>query len=138
MLQVVAVKAAAGILAAGAIGGGVVVETSSGCPAGKEMTVFGCATVQNYPGETSSTGTNVRSSVTPSGGVDFRDKNGNRTGSGMSNQDQFVWLGSKKPGKNGDGMLIEVEQVTHGKGGWGPLYKGWIPVKFTQAPQMFG
>lgn len=136
MLEVIGVKVAAGVLAAGAVTGGAV-QIADGCPAGQDMTVFGCAKVQGYPDQSSSSGTNIRSSITPAGGVDFRDSRGNRTGSGISNEDQFEWLGGKKPGKNGDGTLIEVKQVTHGKGGWGPLYQGWIPVKFTQLPSMF-
>lgn len=81
-------------------------------------------------------GTSI-SSVTPGVGVDFRDDNGNRTSSGLSNQDQFEYLNAKKPGKNGDGTLIKVKQITKGKGGWGSMYIGWIPVKYTQIPSMF-
>lgn len=136
MLEIAAGKLVAGALLAGGVTVTGVAATSD-CPAGQEKTVFGCAEVQHYEGETVQRGTGKISAVTPSQGVTLRDKNGNRTGSGLSNQDQFEWLGGKKPGKNGDGVLIEVKQITQGKGGWGSDYIGWIPVKYTQAPQMF-
>ena len=85
----------------------------------------------------SADGIDTVSSVTPSVGVDFRDDHGNRTSSGLSNRDQFEYLNARRQGRSGDGMLIKVRQITHGKGGWGPLYTGWIPVKYTQLPSMF-
>lgn len=132
MIHAVAIKAAAGVLVAG--GAVVGVGTTGHCPSGETHTVFGCAKVTTAPDE--STGTGTISAVTVN--VSFRDEGGNKTGSGISTEDQFQWLGQKKPGKNGDGTLIKVKQITHGKGGWGPLYEGWIPVKFTQAPALFG
>jgi hypothetical protein len=80
---------------------------------------------------------NTTSAVTPAVGVDFRDDHGNRTTSGISNRDQFEYLGVQREGKNGDGTLIKVRQLTNGRGGWGKLYTGWIPVKYTQLPSMF-
>jgi hypothetical protein len=133
LFETAAAKVAAGALLAGGVTFGGV--AASDCPTGQEMTVMGCATVKNYDDETIRQGTGSTSFVTVD--VDFRDNDGNRTSSGMSNQDQFEWLGGKKPGKNGDGMLIEVKQISTGKGGWGSLYQGWIPVKFTSAPRMF-
>ena len=132
----VAKTVAGAVLAGGAtLGVGVAVKD---CPAGQEMSVMGCAKVTHHPSGRKGTGTHsaVDGRKAPSG-VDLRDGNGNRTTSGLGPDDQFEWLGGKKPGKNGDGTLIEVKQVTTGKGGWGPLYEGWIPVKFTQIPSMF-
>lgn len=105
------------------------------CPAGQEMTVFGCGKVTSHPDESIHQGTGSHSAVTVP--VDFRDESGNRTSSGMGTGDQFEWLGGRKPGKNGDGTLIEVKQTTTKMGGWGNLYTGWIPVKYTQIPSMF-
>ncbi len=82
--------------------------------------------------------TTVISSVTPAVGVDFRNDDGDRTASGLSSHDQFRFLHLTKEGKGGDGLLIKVRQTTQGKGGWGPLYEGWIPAKYTQIPSMFG
>jgi len=129
--------AAAKTVAAAVLAGGATLGVNAAvtdCPAGQEMTVVGCAEVTHHPDETKwGTGTNSATTVA----VDFRDQNGNRTNSGMGAEDQFEWLGGRKPGKNGDGMLIEVKQTTTGKGGWGSLYQGWIPVKYTQIPSMF-
>lgn len=77
------------------------------------------------------------SSVKPAVGVDFRDDEGNRTASGLSPRDEFQYMGMKREGKNGDGTLILVKQLTQGKGGWGPVYFAWIPVKYTVDPSLF-
>ncbi|MCP9209510.1 hypothetical protein [Streptomyces cucumeris] len=121
--------AAASAVLAGSLAIGAPAASAAGCPEGQVKTSMGC-------GKTSK-GTNSISSVTPAVGVDFRDASGNRTSSGLSNSDQFEWLGGKMTGKGDDGMLIEVRQVTHDMGGWGPLYQGWIPVKYTQLPGMW-
>ena len=130
--------AAAKTVAAAVLAGGATLGVNAAvtdCPAGQEMTVVGCAKVTHYPDELKDGDTGIISA--PSVSVAFRDESGNRTGSGMSKWDQFKWLGGKKPGKNGDGTLIEVEQITKGKGGWGSRYRGWIPVKYTQAPEQY-
>ncbi|MFE0472539.1 hypothetical protein ACFW2V_13085 [Streptomyces sp. NPDC058947] len=132
-LEATAAKIAGAVLVGGATLG--VGAATTDCPTGQEMTVMGCAKVTDYEDETVQQGTGSHSAVTVD--VTFRDDQGNRTTSGMSSQDQFEWLGGKKPGKNGDGMLIEVKQISRGKGGWGPLYQGWIPVKYTHIPRMF-
>lgn len=137
MLEIAAGKlalAAAGAIVAGGTALGV--NTAGGCPAGQETTIFGCAKVTNAPDERGA-GYGKVSSVTPSGGVDFRDVNGDRTSSGLSPADRFQYVGQKRKGKNGDGPLILVKQLTHGKGGWGPLYLAWIPVKYTADPTSF-
>lgn len=87
--------------------------------------------------------TGITSFVTPAVGVDFRDESGNKTGSGFYPVNAFEYLGKKKQGKNGDGTLILVRQLTREdpgsitQSGYGSLYKGWIPVKYTQAPELF-
>ena len=132
MIHAAVAKVVAGaVLAGGAVAG---VGATTHCNPGEVLIGGSCGKVTGtMPDETRGTG--VTSAVTVD--VDFRDTNGNRTNSGISTQDQFEWLGGKKQGKGGDGTLIEVKQITHGKGGWGPAYKGWIPVKFTQIPGMF-
>jgi hypothetical protein len=107
------------------------------CPAGQEMTTWGCGEVTEHPEQSGMKGMSVISSVTPEVGVDFRNANGKRTGSGLSNKDQFQWTGRTMEGQGRDGLLIEVKQITEDRGGWGPLYMGWIPVKYTQAPGLF-
>jgi hypothetical protein len=120
------------MLAGGAVAGVGAVEH---CPVGEVFANGGCGkVVQTLPDEKRQ-GTGTISAVTVD--VDFRNGDGERTNSGISTEDQFEWLGGKKPGRDGDGELIEVRQITQGKGGWGPLYQGWIPVKYTQIPQMF-
>jgi hypothetical protein len=137
LFETAAAKAAATAASAVLVGGAAVgVSTAAGsCPDGQERTLFGCAKVVEYEGEEVRRGTGTTSGPTVS--VAFRDEHGNRTGSGMSASDQFEWLGGKKMGKDGDGMLIEVRQLTKGRGGWGDRYTGWIPVKYTQIPAMF-
>jgi hypothetical protein len=131
MIQAAAVKIAAGALIASGVVG---VSAAEHCKLGEVATSLGCGKVtQTLPDETK--GGSTTSAVTVP--VDFRDADGNRTSSGLGVNDQFHWLGGKKQGKNGDGLLIEIRQTTHGGGGWGPLYEGWIPVKFTQIPSMF-
>lgn len=128
----IAVTAASTVLAGGAAVG---ISATGDCPTGQEKTVFGCATVTNAPDITRGHGS--ISSVTPSSGVVFRDGNGNRTTSGLSPRDKFMYVGQKMEGKNGDGTLILVKQMTKGVGGWGPLYLAWIPVKYTANPELF-
>jgi hypothetical protein len=134
IFETAAAKAAATAVLAGSATLGVGVAASD-CPSGQEMTVWGCAVVKTAPDETIRRGTGTISATTVA--VTFRDENGNRTDSGLGAEDQFEWLGGRKPGKNGDGQLIEVKQITTGKGGWGSLYQGWIPAKYTQIPSMF-
>lgn len=129
-----AVAAASTVLAGGAAVG---LNASGNCPDGQEKTLFGCATVTNAPDVTVDKGYGSISRVTPSGGVDFRDEDRNRTDSGLSPQDRFQYVGQKVEGKNGDGPLILVKQLTKGKGGWGPRYLGWIPIKYTENPSLF-
>ncbi|MER6605754.1 hypothetical protein ABT282_07515 [Streptomyces sp. NPDC000927] len=83
---------------------------------------------------TRSTGGTI-SSITPSEGVDFRNNNGFKTGSGLSNRDRFRYLGETRT-FNGE-VMIRVKQITSGMGGYGSLYEGWIPVRFTANPSMF-
>lgn len=127
-----AVAAASTVLAGGAAVG---INVASDCSAGQEMTAYGCATVTDAPDITRGHGT--VSSVTPSSGVVFRDENGNRTNSGLSPRDKFMYVGQKMQGKGNDGTLILVKQITKGVGGWGPLYLAWIPVKYTANPGAF-
>lgn len=94
-------------------------------------------TVTECPDVKVSSGARIVSSVTPGVGVDFRDDNGRRTGSGLSNRDQFQYLGATKTGDGEDGALVKVRQITQGVGGWGDLYEGWIPVKYTARPDIF-
>lgn len=68
------------------------------------------------------------SRVTPAVGVDFRDDNGFKTGSGLSPNDRFVYLGEPRM-LNGE-MMVMVKQTTSGVGGYGSLYKGYIPTRF--------
>lgn len=133
MIHAVAAKIAAGVLVAGGatVGG---VSASTHCPPTQVVTGFGCGTVtETVPGETR--GGSITSAVTVA--VDFRDDNGDRTSSGLGAHDQFQYLGAKKQGRNGDGLLIKVRQTTRGQGGWGSLYEGWIPARWTQIPGMF-
>lgn len=135
IFETAAAKVAATAVLAGSATLGVGVAATD-CPAGQEVTIMGCGKVtQTVPDETIRRGTGTISATTVN--VDFRDENGNRTSSGMGTGDQFEWLGGRKPGKNGDGTLIEVKQTTTGKGGWGDRYEGWIPAKYTQIPSMF-
>lgn len=134
IFETAAAKAVATTVLAGSATLGVGVAAND-CPSGQEMTIWGCAVVETAPDETIRRGTGTISATTVA--VTFRDGNGNRTDSGLGAADQFEWLGGRKQGKNGDGQLIEVKQITTGKGGWGPRYEGWIPAKYTQIPSMF-
>lgn len=129
--------AAASAVLAGTLVVAAPAAMADSCPVGQEMTAWGCGTVEDHPEQNESRGISTISSVKPSVGVDFRDANGNRTASGLSSRDQFKWLGETMPGNGTDGPLIKVEQISKNSGGWGPLYIGWIPVKYTQAPSLF-
>lgn len=132
LMESAAAKVAAALIAGGAATG--VGVSVADCPTGQEMTVVGCAKVTHHSDD-SGRGTGSHSATTVS--VYFRDADGNKTDSGLGPGDQFEWLGGKKMGKNGDGMLVEIRQTTTGKGGWGSLYEGWIPMKYTQTPRLF-
>ncbi|MBD3004553.1 hypothetical protein [Streptomyces sp. 5-10] len=135
-----------------ALSGGVLITTAvadSACGPGaigktSEQKVLNPATgryetgtVTDCPDVTTSkpTGT-VTSAISPLySAVDFRDSNGVKTGSGLSNRDQFQYLNEKKT--VGGVELIRVKQITKGMGGYGSLYEGWIPVNYTMLPSMF-
>ena len=113
------------------------------CKPGQVKTAYGCGDVTGEIKGEQGKSTGITSFVTPAVGVDFRDENGNKTGSGFYPANAFEYLGKKKHGKNGDGTLILVRQMTKAddgavtQSGYGTLYKGWIPVKYTQLPSMF-
>lgn len=114
------------------------------CKPGQVQTSFGCGDVTGEIKGEQGHPTGTTSFVTPSVGVDFRDENGRKTGSGFYPANAFEYLGKKKHGINGDGTLILVRQMTKAndgasivQSGYGNLYKGWIPVKYTQLPSMF-
>lgn len=68
------------------------------------------------------------------GGLILRDSNGNDTGSGIGEQQNFDFdsCGPKSSG------LIKVVQVKRGGGGgWGSSYEGFVKQKYTQLPSMF-
>lgn len=129
-----------------ALTGSLIAGTASAsaldCKPGQVKVMGQCGTVT---GEDKRQGrsTGITSFVTPSVGVDFRDNNGNKTGSGFYPANAFEYLGRKMHGKNGDGTLILVRQLTKAddgsvtQSGYGNLYTGWIPVKYTQIPSMF-
>lgn len=139
--KTIAAGAAAAALAGTIALGGV--ASASGCPSGQVKTAMGCGTVTGEVKGEQGFHTGITSFVTPSVGVDFRDEAGNKTGSGFYPANAFEYLGKKKHGKNGDGTLILVRQLTRAddgsvtQSGYGSLYKGWIPEKYTQAPEMF-
>jgi hypothetical protein len=144
-----ATAATAAIIATAGVAGATSASAADNCPPGQEqVAAFGktqCGTVteipdppnQNQTGETGGQADSTTSSVTPSVGVILRDDNGALTTSGLSNRDQFEYLGEKMDGKHGDGTLIKIRQTSTGMGGWGELREGWIPVKYTQLPTMF-
>lgn len=140
--KTIAAGAAAAALAGTiAIGG---TASASSCPSGQVKTAYGCGTVTGEVKGEQGHPTGTTSFVTPAVGVDFRDEDGNKTGSGFYPANAFEYLGKKKQGKNGDGTLILVRQMTKAndgasitQSGYGNLYKGWIPVKYTQVPEMF-
>jgi len=118
--------------------------SADSCKPGQVQTAYGCGDVTGEIKGEQGKSTGITSFVTPAVGVDFRDENGNKTGSGFYPANGFEYLGKKKHGKNGDGTLILVRQMTKSQdgasitqSGYGNLYKGWIPVKYTQLPSMF-
>lgn len=123
--------AAAAIAGTIALGG---VASAADCPAGQEMTQFGCGVVKDYPSD--EIGSTESGPAPGTGGLIFRDKDGRDLGSGMGENDRFEWNGKKAVTADGT-KLIYVKQVTHGHGGWGSLYSGWVRQKFTQIPSMF-
>jgi hypothetical protein len=70
------------------------------------------------------------------GGLIFRDKNGNDLGSGMGEGDTFQYLNQKTTTADGT-KLIYVEQITKGNGGWGNLYKGWVRQQYIGVPSAY-
>lgn len=70
------------------------------------------------------------------GGLIFRDKNGNDLGSGMGEGDTFQYLNQKTTTADGT-KLIYVEQITKGNGGWGSLYKGWVRQQYIGIPSAY-
>jgi len=139
--KTIAAGAAAAALAGTIALGGA--AAASDCKPGQVKIAGGCGNVTGEIKGEQGRSTGITSFVTPAVGVDFRDENGNKTGSGFYPANAFEYLGKKKHGKNGDGTLILVRQLTRQDGpgitqsGYGNLYKGWIPVKYTQAPSMF-
>lgn len=117
--------------------------SADSCKPGQVKTAYGCGDVTGEIKGEQGKSTGIRSFVTPAVGVDFRDEDGNKTGSGFYPANSFEYLGKKKQGKNGDGVLILVRQETKQdspmvvQSSYGTLYKGWIPVKYTQIPSMF-
>lgn len=133
--------AAAAIAGTIALGG---TASATDCKPGQLKTAYGCGDVTGEIKGEQGHPTGTTSFVTPSVGVDFRDELGRKTGSGFYPANGFEYLGRKKHGINGDGTLILVRQMTRAKdgpsvtqSGYGTLYMGWIPVKYTQLPSMF-
>lgn len=139
--KTIAAGAAAAALAGTIALGGTAAADS--CKPGQVQTAYGCGDVTGEVKGEQGKSTGIRSFVTPAVGVDFRDEDGNKTGSGFYPANSFEYLGKKKQGKNGDGVLILVRQETKQdsptvvQSGYGTIYKGWIPVKYTQIPSMF-
>ncbi|AYD81185.1 hypothetical protein SEA_JUSTBECAUSE_16 [Streptomyces phage JustBecause] len=139
--KTIAAGAAAAALAGTIALGGTAAADS--CKPGQVQTAYGCGDVTGEIKGEQGSPTGIRSFVTPVVGVDFRDEDGNKTGSGFYPANSFEYLGKKKQGKNGDGVLILVRQETKQdsptvvQSGYGTIYKGWIPVKYTQIPSMF-
>jgi len=139
--KTIAAGAAAAALAGTIALGGTAAADS--CKPGQVQTAYGCGDVTGEIKGEQGKPTGIRSFVTPAVGVDFRDEDGNKTGSGFYPANSFEYLGKKKQGKNGDGVLILVRQETKQdsptvvQSGYGTIYKGWIPVKYTQIPSMF-
>jgi hypothetical protein len=139
--KTIAAGAAAAALAGTiALGGSA---AASDCKPGQVKIMGQCGNVTGEIKGEQGRHTGISSFVTPTVGVDFRDEAGNKTGSGFYPANAFEYLGRKKQGKNGDGTLILVRQLTKAddgtvtQSGYGSLYKGWIPVKYTQAPGLF-
>jgi len=139
--KTIAAGAAAAALAGTIALGGTAVADD--CKPGQVKTAYGCGDVTGEIKGEQGKSTGITSFVTPAVGVDFRDEAGNKTGSGFYPANAFEYLGKKKQGKNGDGTLILVRQLTRDdpgtvtQSGYGTLYRGWIPEKYTQAPELF-
>lgn len=140
--KTIAAGAAAAALAGTIALGGTAM--ASDCKPGQVKTAYGCGDVTGEVKGEQGESTGITSFVTPAVGVNFRDENGTKTSSGFYPVNGFEYLGKKKAGKNGDGTLILVRQMTKSadgssvtQSGYGSLYKGWIPVKYTQLPSMF-
>src|ERR1044072_6938 len=117
--------------------------SADSCKPGQVKTAYGCGDVTGEIKGEQGKSTGIRSFVTPAVGADFRHEDGHKAGPGFYPANSFEYLGKKKQGKNGDGVLILVRQETKQdsptvvQSGYGTLYKGWIPVKYTQIPSMF-
>jgi hypothetical protein len=139
--KTIAAGAAAAALAGTLVMGGT--AAASDCKPGQVKIMGQCGDVTGEIKGEQGVETGINSFVTPAVGVDFRDENGNKTGSGFYPVNAFEYLGKKKQGINGDGTLILVRQLTRQdpgtvvQSGYGSLYRGWIPVKYTQAPELF-
>ena len=70
----------------------------------------------------------------PWGGVAFRDKNGVKTASGMSVNDQFTFSFADSCAHFNGERMAWVTQTTQGKGGWGTRYSGYIPTRLLNVP----
>lgn len=106
--------------------------SAADCGSSQVSTAYGCGSVS---GDNEGVGTTTSSPAAGTGGLIFRDQNGNDLGSGLGERDQFEWHGDKRVV---DGtVLIFVKQMTTGGGGWGSLYSGWVKAEFTQAPSIF-
>lgn len=125
--------------AAAALAGTIAMGTTasaSPCPSGQVKVAGSCGVVTGTsPDEYK--GRHVQSGpARGTGGLIFRSENGFDLGSGMGEEDQFIWEGKKHTTADGT-KLIYVKQTTRGVGGWGPLYEGWVRQEFTMAPELF-
>ena len=94
----------------------------NGCPAGQMPLGGTCHDAVFYPVEDGRPAPGT-------GGLIFRDRNGNDLGSGMGENDRFPLPGNAS---TVDGVkYIEVEQTTRGHGGWGSLYRGYVKAQFA-------
>lgn len=94
----------------------------NGCPAGQMPLSGTCHESTFYPIQSGHPAPGT-------GGLIFRDKNGNDLGSGMGESDRFTLTGSAS---TIDGIkYIEVEQTTRGHGGWGSLYRGYVKAQYA-------
>lgn len=139
--KTIAAGAATAALAGTLVMGGT--AAASDCKPGQVKIMGQCGDVTGEIKGEQGAHTGITSFVTPAVGVDFRNENGVKTGSGFYPANAFEYLGRKKHGINGDGTLILVRQLTRAddgtvtQSGYGSLYQGWIPVKYTQAPELF-
>lgn len=94
----------------------------NGCPAGQMPLAGNCheAVFTTYQTGRPAPGT---------GGLIFRDENGNDLGSGMGENDRFMLTG--RASTRDSVKYVEVEQTTRGHGGWGSLYKGYVKAQFV-------